>query len=320
MSVTTARDKTRLESSQAVRAAWLHYVGRLTQADVARRMGITSVKAHRLIARAVQDGAVKITIEGSIAECANLELALCERFGLTTCEVAPSVTDEALPLQELGLTGASFLQRQIESGTDSLIGLGHGRTLSATVVALPKLSSNGVSFVSLLGGLNRNFAANPHDVMHQLAVKTGAEAYAMPVPFFANSVEDRQVLVNQRGVQDVLRMAAESSLKFVGIGTSEPSAQLVSSGMVDQADLEHLKSQGAVGELLGHFFNADGEPLETTLTALTLSISVADMRSSRIVAVAGGQEKTRAILSILRSGLISGLITDERTASALMQQ
>lgn len=34
------------DETLAVRAAWLHYAGGLTQSDVARRLGIPSVKAH----------------------------------------------------------------------------------------------------------------------------------------------------------------------------------------------------------------------------------------------------------------------------------
>jgi DNA-binding transcriptional regulator LsrR (DeoR family) len=42
------------------------------------------------------------------------------------------------------------------------------------------------------------------------------------------------------------------------------------------------------------------------------------LKTSRIVAVGGGNEKIRAIGSILRSGLLDGLVTDERTAKALI--
>jgi DNA-binding transcriptional regulator LsrR (DeoR family) len=90
--------------------------------------------------------------------------------------------------------------------------------------------------------------------------------------------------------------------------------------MIESEQIQQIKSLGAVGELLGHFFNEQGESLETSLTARTLSVALSDMQSSRIVAVAGGNEKVQAIESILKSGLISGLITDERTASALMRQ
>ena len=52
------------DESLAVRAAWLHYVAGMTQAEVARRLGLPSVKTHRMIARAVADGVVKVTIDG----------------------------------------------------------------------------------------------------------------------------------------------------------------------------------------------------------------------------------------------------------------
>jgi hypothetical protein len=77
------------EHSLAIRAAWLHYVGGLRQAEVAKRIGVPSVKAHRLIARAVAEGAVKVSIEGEIIECIALEQALTEgtpiRFATSAC-------------------------------------------------------------------------------------------------------------------------------------------------------------------------------------------------------------------------------------------
>ena len=97
-----------------------------------------------------------------------------------------------MPLGVLGVAGAKFLQREIHSDENDLIGFGHGRTLASCVTHLPKLDAKNTQFVSLLGGLNKNFSANPHDVMHRLAEKTGADSFVMPVPFFANSREDRE--------------------------------------------------------------------------------------------------------------------------------
>lgn len=303
----------------AIRAAWLHYAGGLTQAAVAKRLGVTNVKAHRLINRANQNGAVKVTIDGDIAECVALEMDLSERFGLEYCEVVPDLFEESLPIRGLGVAGANFLAREITSGRNDLIGVGHGRTLSASISQLQRMDAGNVRFVSLLGGLTRNYSANPHDVMHRLAEKTGAEAYVMPVPFFANTVQDREILLAQQGISDVMEMAASSELKVVGIGTAEPSAQLVESGMIHPDEIRDVKAQGGAGEMLGYFFNDAGDRLDTTLTARTLSVYLPDLNCGRIVAIAGGQEKTRAIRSILMSGLLSGLITDERTANALLK-
>ena len=310
--------KTDPEDSLAIRAAWLHYAGGLTQAAVAKRLGLPSVKAHRLIARAVAAGVVKVTIDGEIVECAALEDQLCTRYGLDFCEVAPDLGEEDLPLRALGLAGAAFLRREIERGDTPVIGLGHGRTLAAAIQEMPRIDANGIRFVSLLGGLTRHYAANPHDVMHRLAAKTGAQAYVLPVPFFANSAEDRAVLLAQPGVREIFDMSGGAGLKLVGIGTADSGAQLVASGMIEPREIDEINAAGGAGEMLGHFFDAQGGVLETTLTARTLSVELNTRDDSRIVAIAGGAEKVGAVRAVLRSGWLRGLITDEATARAIV--
>ena len=306
------------DASMATRAAWLHYAGGLTQAEVARRLGLSSLKAHRLITRANQEGLVKVFIDGDVSECVALEIELTERHGLDYCEVVPDFDAEDLPLRALGIAGAQFLRRETERGETRLIGVGHGRTLAACVENLPRTPSRHTDFVSLLGGFSRKFSANPHDVIHRLAERTDGRAFVMPVPFFANSAKDREILLGQRGIGEVLELARKSDLKFVGIGTSEPDASLVATGMIEPGEIRDVQKSGGVGEVLGHFFGADGEPVETTLSNRTMALPREALEGSRLVAVAGGTMKTRAIRSVLKSRLLSGLITDERSARALV--
>ncbi len=307
------------EESLAIRAAWLHYIGGFTQSAVAKRLGIPSVKAHRLISRAVADGVVKVTIDGEIADCAKFEVELATRYGLHYCEVAPDVDDDGLALTTLGHAGADFLRREVERDDVRVVGIGHGRTLAAAVRQLPRINASGTRFVSLLGGLTRNYAANPYDVIHRLAEKTGTQAYVMPVPFFANTEEDREVLLSQRGVSEIFDLAKSADLKLVGIGTVDSQAHLVQSGMLEPGELEEIAALGGVGELLGHFFDRRGRILQTSVTARTLAASFSDKGPDRIVAIAGGPMKTEAIRAVLYSNKLHGLITDERTARELLQ-
>jgi len=308
------------ETSMATRAAWLHYAGGLTQAEVAKRLGLTSLKAHRLITKANQDGLVKVYIDGDVSECVELEARLSERYGLAYCEVVPEFDDDALPLHALGIAGGQFLKREIERGERKLIGVGHGRTLGACVECLPRTPAGETRFVALLGGLTRKFAANPHDVIHRLAERTGAEAYVMPVPMFANTVEDRAVLLGQKGVSDVFDLARSADLLLAGVGTTEQQASLVATGMVAREEMEEVRRGGGVGELLGHFFDDHGRPFETTLTQRSLALSRSDLEGRFVVAVAGGTVKVRATRAVLESRMLGGLITDERTARAILEE
>ena len=308
------------DASMAARAAWMHYAGGMTQSEVAKRLGLTGLKAHRLITKANQEGLVRVFVDGDVAECVELENRVSQRFGLNYCEVVPDFDSDELPLKALGLAGARFLMREMLTDGVSLIGVGHGRTLAACVQYMPRTTAAGVRFVSLLGGLTRKFSANPHDVIHRLAERTSAEAFVMPVPMFANTAEDRDVLLGQRGIGEVLGLARTADLLLAGIGTALPEASLVATGMISRSEMEEVKNGGGVGELLGHFFDAHGRPFETNLSGRILALARDDLRDRRIVAVAGGKIKIGAIRSILKSGYLSGLVTDEQTAKSLMEE
>ncbi|MBL8894390.1 MAG: sugar-binding transcriptional regulator [Rhizobiales bacterium] len=306
------------EAAIAARAAWLHFAGGKTQGEVAELLGVQNTKAHRLIARARNEGLIRVFVEGPIAGCIELEEQLRDAYGLQHCEVVPNIDDIPLPLRTLGTAGARYLRNLIESERYDLIGIGHGRTLAAAVDLMPSVDAGKTRFVSLLGGLTRRFAASPFDVIHRLAERTGAESYVMPVPFFANSAKDRAVLEAQFGVSDVISMAREAQIYIAGIGEVDRKSFIASAGMVDDDDVDAVVKTGAVAEILGQFFADDGKHLPNSLSDRALAPRVADLKSHRIVALAGGSAKTRAIRAILSSGLLFGLITDEATARRLV--
>ena len=306
------------ERSQATRATWLHFAGGLTQADVADRMGITSLKAHRLIASAAREGLVQFFIDGQVAECVGLETALTQQYGLKYCEVSPSLDEGDLPLKSIGRVGARYVRRLIQNNSPQIIGIGYGRTLASCIDYLPHSQAQHIKFVSLMGGLTRKFSANPYDVIHRLAERTHAEAYMMPVPFIANSVRDRAVCLEQRGVAEVFALAHQASPLLVGIGSVHNEASLVATGMIDSDELNAAKAKGSVGEILGHFFDAKGQVIRCDTSARIISLSYDAMRERKIIAIAGGTAKVEAILSVLRSGLLHGLMTDELTATKLV--
>ncbi len=303
-----------------VRAAWLHYGAGLTQTEVAARLGASTVRAHRLIARANKLGLVRVHIEGEIAACVALEEKICARYGLEFCEVAPDLDEGPLPLRALSLIGSRFLEGALTGDEHDIIGFGHGRTLSACVHALPQLPKPRAKLVSLLGGLTHRLAATPYDVIHRLAERTGAEAYVLPLPIYCNSAEDRAVLLEQRGVRRVLDMGVAATLRIVGVGALEPDSSPCATGMVEAEELMEARRAGGVGEVLGHIFSLEGQQIECPLSARALSMSAPEIGAQKTVAIAGGKVKIDAIRAALASGHIKGLLTDERTAQALARR
>ena len=307
------------ELSLASRAAWLSYVGGFGQEDIAARLGISRVKVNRLIALAHRQGFIRVFVEGDALECLALEDQIADRFGLSLCQVVPSVGDDDLPISALASGGARFLLKMLDRSDLEVVGIGHGRTLAATVDRLPRLPRTRVRFVSLLGCLTRNAAANPFDVIHRLAEKVGGEAYFMPVPFFANSVADKRVLMAQKSVMDVFALAQQAQLYVVGIGEISAKAHMLETGMITPDEFAELSRAGAVGEVLGHFLAADGTPVDAPVNQRALSLKIEDLRGKEVVTIAGGHGKARAIRAVLNSHVVTRLITDEATAKRILE-
>lgn len=303
------------DAELATRAAWLYYAGGLTQLEVAGKLGIAAAKAHRLIARATQAGLVRVFVEGPIGGCIALEQALSARFGLSQCRVVPALDTAVFDLRAIGTAAARFMREVFEAGAHRVVGVGHGRTLAAAVDLMPRVPAPAVQLVSLLGGLPRRLSTGPFDVINRLAEKTGADAYLLPVPMFANTPADGPVLRRQRGVAETLALATEATLMLAGIGAVAEAAFLPMAGMIAADEVRELRAAGAVGEILGRYVDADGRLVPTSLHDRLIALDHTALRG--LVGVAGGEDKIDAIKAVLRSTLLSGLITDEPTARRL---
>ncbi|EYD77520.1 putative erythritol ABC transporter 2, ATP-binding protein component [Rubellimicrobium mesophilum DSM 19309] len=217
----------------------------------------------------------------------DLKQQIAQHYGLETCEIASDLHRDDLPLEALGVAGGRVLADELARGP-MVLGVSHGRTLLACVGNLPALPVPGLKVVGLMGGLTRSAGINPHEVVNRLAERTKAEATVIPVPFTANSERDREVLMGQRDVASAYALAEGAGLLLVGVGTTVPEAELVTAGMVTPEEMAAIAAAGGVGEMLGHFFDAQGRPVQTEVTRRIVTLSLDRLRGRRILAVAGG--------------------------------
>lgn len=305
------------EMELATRVAWLYYEGSMTQTMIGEALGMPQTRVQRLIARAVESGIVRITITGEIASCVALEKRLATAYGLDFCRVVPTPPGPEGLLSAIGRAGADYLAEAFESRQYRVVGVGHGRTIAAAIDHLKPFPCPDLTVVSVLGDVHMRVGTSPFDVVHALAQKIGAAAYLPPVPFYANTSEDREVLRRQRGAAEALRVAAKAELFVLGVGEVKPSAFLGRSGAVFEEEFAAARRDGAVADILGTFINESGQRIETELHGRVIAIDPEVMRGREVVAMAGGAEKRIAIHAALSSGIITAFITDEQTAAAL---
>jgi DNA-binding transcriptional regulator LsrR (DeoR family) len=110
------------------------------------------------------------------------------------------------------------------------------------------------------------------------------------------------------------------TVALVGIGATEPSRALASSGNIfSPQELKLLAGKGAVGDICLRFFDAGGKPVVTELNERVISIDLDELRAvRRVVGVAGGRRKINAIVGAVSGKLVNVLITDLGTAERML--
>ncbi len=123
-------DKFERKLDQAARAAWMSYVGGITQDEIAQQLGVSRPGVQRLLALARQEGLVKVRVDHPISACMALAAAIRDRFGLDYCDVVPA--DAEAPgdaAYYLAVAGAERLSRLVMRSEPLTLSLGTGGSL-----------------------------------------------------------------------------------------------------------------------------------------------------------------------------------------------
>jgi DNA-binding transcriptional regulator LsrR (DeoR family) len=309
-------DPSRLDD--AARAAWLYFIAGNTQDEIARKLAVSRPTAQRLVSLAVSERLITFRLDHPIAACMELAAQLTARYGLQHCDVVPSDPDSTSSTLGIAQAAAAFLEQKLRSDKPIIIGVGTGRALRAAVEQLPRLNCPLHEVVSLIGNISRDGAASFYDVLSRLADLTQARHYPMPLPILATSPEERDLLLGLDAVRKVRALAARADVTLVGVGQIDGQAQLHIDGFISRDELMDLIRLGAIGEVAGWAFDAQGQILEGGTNRTLMSVPHQIPAERLIVGVAQGSAKIQAIHAALKGRILSGLITNEATARALL--
>ena len=124
-----------------VKVAQLYYEQEMTQAQIARELGIYRTTISRLLKRGREQGIVTIAINYDYNENLWLEQQLKQKFALKEAVVAScESSQEEDQLSTIGQHGAQLVDRLLEPG--DIIGFSWGRAVRALVETLPQASQS----------------------------------------------------------------------------------------------------------------------------------------------------------------------------------
>ena len=309
----------REEWQMILRAARLYYEDYLTQQQIADELGVSRPTVSRLLTQARREGIVQITIKDPFARSEELETLLAKAFNLKRVVlVAGEGLSGELLRRRLGFATAEYLQHALRE--ESKLGIGWGRTLHSVVEALDVQQPLGIQVVPLIGGLGQISASfQVNDLARRLAEAFGGTWQPSYVPAFVADPAALEALLHLTDIEPVLQTWPLVDTALLGIGhfASQQQSSMLFSSYIAADVLQKLELCGAVGDLCGRFFDAQGQ--QCFEERGIIGISLEQLRALRhVIGVAGGTDKVAAILGALRGGYINVLVTDTITAQAVL--
>lgn len=302
-----------------------YYQEDLTQEQIARRLGVSRSNVSRLLKEARERGLVEIRIHHPLRTVPELQEALAAAIGVGACltlaapEPGPAGTPAPDLPRQLGALAARFLQQRIPDG--GIVGVGWGSTVYHVVTSGYLRRTPGTSVVQLMGSVG---GATPDidgaQVAGRLGRALGARVYYLHAPMVVTDAAVRAGLLRDQHIRKTLEMARRADLLLVSVGAVTQASGIYRAGYLNDADLEYIQGQGAVGDICGAYFRRDGSPCSLELEERTIAATAETMRGVPLrVGVGWGEAKALPSLGAVRAGLINALITDDDCARAILR-
>ncbi len=307
---------------QLSQIAIMHYENGLSQQEIANLLGMSKMTVSRILQKAKDQGIVQTQVKLPFHQNKGLEKQLISTYNLIRAWVIRTGDfEEPGNKTSFRVVKAAAFVLNTAPPVNSTIGVGIGKTVGMVVKNLVPVKTENIHVVQLMGGLPDVTKENPFSIIQETCRKWDAAGTFLTSFATAESQDTRDSFFQNTEIgQMIYRLWKKCDRAIFGIGAIEKGT-LLSPKLVNNDELQSLKEQSAVGDVLGHCFDAKGNFIDSNLEDRLVSIpiellmNIPDRR-----AIALGDYKVPALRGALRAGIITELFTDEETAQALLDE
>jgi DNA-binding transcriptional regulator LsrR (DeoR family) len=307
------------ERRHLVKVAKLYYFDGQTQAEIAKKMGVSRPAISKLLNKAREIGIVEIYIKDENAHTVELEHRLETKYHLKEAIVVPAGNLPAdLVKHALGKAASFYVSKNLE-GIKSL-GISWGSTLSKFVQEYPFEKHQELKVVPLVGGMGRKLVEIHSNLLaYQLAQKMNSFCSYLYAPAMVESQDLKQRLIESEDIAMVLEEGRNVEMAVVGIGNPYEGSTMSTMNYLTEEDLKSLQEAGAAGDIGSRFFDAQGNQVNHRLNDLVIGLDLNEFKNiPEVIGIVEGSHKAVSVKAALAGGYLNVLIIDDVTAALLV--
>ncbi|MGP4019271.1 sugar-binding transcriptional regulator [Saccharopolyspora sp. 5N708] len=310
----------RLPTDTVTAASIAHrfYVQGRAKLEIAEEFGLSRFKVARILTAAQETGLIRIEFDLPVPVDLPLSAEIRAAYGLRRVLVlnrAQTKTDRIELRRRIGALAAGLLTEIATS--DDVIGLAWARSVNAMAEAVRSLPK--CPIVQLCGvQAGMDMRDRSVETVGRVAAVGGGDAYPIYGPLVLPDRRTNDILRKQPGIAETFEQFQHLTKAVVSIGAWLPGESTVYDAL-GQAERESIGQRGATAEVAARLFDADGNALSTGLAHHVLAIHHDQFRRvPEVIAIGYTKPKAKAIDAVLRSGLVTTLITDAEAADLIL--
>lgn len=301
-----------------VRAAAMYYEQDLRQDVIAAILGLSKSKISRLVKQAHDLGLVRISVLNPLRGIETMEGELRERLGVETVKIAACDSREEILSKTAEKASEYFID--ILSPHD-IVGVSWGTTMYQVALHTPELRMPTVQMVQLKGGVSGG-AGDMYffKVADVLSTKLHCPMYYLPMPVIVESETIKNTFLAEPNIQKAAELALRADIVLTSIGYPSADSIIARCGYLTGEQLDRMRDDGAVGDILSRFFRIDGSVYSDALNRRTTSFELENLRGKKhTVGIAGGANRISGIIGAVNGGYVNTVITDSITAAQMLE-
>lgn len=304
------------ELIRLITAAQLYYEENMTQAEVAKAMGVSRPSVSNFLTKAREKGVVEISVKPFSSTTFGKARAIRERYGLKSCHVVETAEDKKEVERRICQEAVAVLLEQLP--TTRVLGMGWGYNISRVVDAVmaSKLEGRYTGQVCPLIGTatvpHRGY--HPNELCTDLARKTAMTPEFLISPAFPDSFQEYRLFANTQNYAAIYALWKRVDTALVTLGGYPCVPDHATASRFGR----RLKSERAVGNMLSYFFNIKGERIEGE-DDYAIQIPLKGLgRIRHFIGIAPVGGSAAAVIGNLNTGVVKHLIIDEDMAGEVL--
>ncbi|MFD1899751.1 sugar-binding transcriptional regulator [Enterococcus termitis] len=298
----------------------MYYEQGLTQAVIAKKMGISRPVISKILQQAKDNGIVSISIKDESAYVVELGLRIENKYDLRDVLVIPTNEQkqpEAIQ-REVSIAASFYVKEHLKA--DMAVGLSWGTTLADMIDEMPYCSFPSINVCPLVGGVSsEHLYFDTNHLVFRLAEKINSRCQYFYAPALAESIELANILNETKLVKTAMEQAKHVDLAIIGVGNPNESSTWKRLGYIGEDEARLIKQTDVKGDAVASLFDKNGQTVNNEISQRMLGVKVEDLvHIPDVMVIACGEEKAESIKPLLLGKCCTILVIDQAIAEAIL--